>query len=124
MKEFKVKNFNQPSKKASKTAHEGSLEEDVKNELNEYEQAFKDQMKKESEGIDNAVSTGYWFCAYFADVEQCQEFLKNAGLQNLMEGQYVNGQMMADKMGIKITKKKISPPPSFKKHKDFTSFSM
>jgi hypothetical protein len=123
MKEFRVKAL-KGNVKEVKPLKKATLEEDVKTELNEYQQAFKEQMQKEAKGIDEAVSTGYWFCAYFADFDQCQEFLKNANLQNKMEGQYINGQMMADILKVKVTKKKINPPPSFKKHKDFTSLSM
>jgi hypothetical protein len=117
MKQFKVKTFSKKKPPEEKKP----LEEVVKEELNEFQTAFHNRMVNEGKNIDKLTSTGYWFCAYFADFEQCQEFLRKAGLQNLMEGQYINGQMMAEKLDIKIEKKKISPPPSFKKHKDFTS---
>jgi hypothetical protein len=91
-------------------------------ELNEYQESFKSQMQYEKKNIDDLTSTGFWFCAYFADTEQRDEFLKNAGLMNKMDGQYVNGEVMAETLKIKITKKKIKLPPSFRKHKDFTNF--
>lgn len=108
-------NIKKPVKQNTETT---SLENEVRQELNEYQEAFKNQMKKESENIDRLTDTGFWFCAYFADKEQCQEFLKNSGLSSKMEAQYINGEMMADIFKIKITKKKIKVPPSFKKHKN------
>jgi hypothetical protein len=99
-----------------------SLNQEVKKELNEYQESFKSQMQYEKKNIDDLTSTGFWFCAYFADTEQRDEFLKNAGLMNKMDGQYVNGEVMAETLKIKITKKKIKLPPSFRKHKDFTNF--
>jgi len=127
MKQFEVKQYG----KSKEVLQNDVLQEEVKTleecsniELNEYEQAFKEQKKKEQKQIKDATSTGFWFAAYFADVEQCQEFLKNAGLQPLMEGQYIRGDMMAKKMGVNVTKKKMKVPPSFRKHKDFSDMCM
>ena len=124
MKKFEVKQYG--SKKEAKNNHieKRPLDEVVKEDLNMYEQAYKEAKQKEQKQVKDAISSGYWFAAYFADTEQCQEFLKNAGLQPMMEAQYIRGDMMAEKLGVKITKKKMQVPPSFRKHKDFTDMCM
>ena len=119
MKHFETKKLFET--KQAMPVHKQSLEEDVRAELNEYEEAFRQSRIKEQKQTEEVLNSGFWFCAYFADFEQCQEFLTNAGLQNKMCGQYINGEMMADIMGVKLTKKKIKPPKSFRRHKDFTS---
>ena len=128
---FETKSFDQKPKGKGKSKIEDdisientSLEEFAEHELNEYEQAYKEAKQKEQKQIKDAISSGYWFAAYFADTEQCQEFLKNAGLQHLMEAQYIRGDMMAEKLGVKVTKKKMKVPPTFKRHKDFTDMCM
>lgn len=119
MAKFEVKKIG-----AQEPIENNSLEEDIKSELNEFQEEFKKNTKAEKKRINDAVSTGFWFCAYFADVGQCREFLEKAGVFNKMEAQYINGEMLADALGIEITKKKITPPPSFKKHKGFSSLVM
>jgi hypothetical protein len=120
-KEFKVKQIGKPLKEEKKPSDDKTLGEVFDNQLNEFQTAFMEQKKKEQKQAADSLSTGFLFCAYFADAEQCQEFLTKAKLQPKMEAQYINGQMMADILGINITKKKINPPKSFRKHKDFTN---
>ncbi len=110
------------------------LEAELKGEFDEIEQAldsgkdrenaYMEQMRKENKDIQNNTSSRYWVGVYFADEAHRDEFLKNAGLTDLVEEQYINGQQMADRLKIPLTKRVIEPPKSFKKHKDFTNFTL
>jgi hypothetical protein len=83
-----------------------------------------EQLRKENKIKDDNTSTDFWVSIYFADKAQRDEFLKNAGLTELLEAQYINGEQMAKKLNIPLTPRVIEPPKPFKKHKDFTNFTL
>lgn len=93
-------------------------------EIAGYNKALRETTLKEQKYVKDAVSSGFWFAVYFADTEQRDEFIKNAKIEKKMESQYFNGEQFADALGVKITKKKISPPKAFRKHKNLTGFSL
>lgn len=101
-----------------------NFEKETNKEISEAHAKLRAATLNEQKSTGDALSTGYWFCVYFADTEQRDEFVKNAGLDKVMAGQYFNGEQFAEKVGVKITKKKIKPPKAFRKHKNLTDFTI
>lgn len=101
-----------------------NLEKETNKEISEAHAKLRAATLNEQKTTSDVLSTGYWFAVYFADTEQRNEFVRNAGLDKVMAGQYFNGEQFAEKVGVKITKKKISPPKAFRKHKNLTDFTI
>lgn len=113
-----------PTKKA--TAPEPDLpnfEEATSKEVEEFRRKLRESTNLEQAQIQQATSTGFYFCVYFADPEQRDEFIKNAGLNGAGIGQYYNGETVAKALGVKITKRKIDRPKVFRFHKNLSHFT-
>lgn len=100
-----------------------NFEKETNREVSEAHQKLRAATLNEQKSTNDVLSTGYWFNVYFADTEQRDEFIKNAGLDKLIHGQYFNGEQFAEKLGVKLTKKKIKTPKAFRKHKNLTDFT-
>lgn len=116
--EIKIPQINQPKK----VEENPNFEAETKQEINEYHQKLRAQTNAEKDGIDKATSTGFYFCVYFADTEQKDEFIANAGLTGQNIGQYFNGEKFAETLGVKLKKKKIANPKVFRRHKNLQHF--
>lgn len=100
-----------------------NFEQATGNEVKDYQAKLREQTKNEQKHIENATSTGYYFCVYFADKEQRDEFLDNAGLAGANIGQYINGERLAQAVGVPLTKKKIDKPKVFRLNKNFKHYA-
>jgi len=95
-----------------------SFQDAADKELSEVLKKFKDSAKKEAEIRDRNTNTDFWFCVYFADQAQRDEFLSLYGLlKKLSNGntQYINGNVFAKAIGAEISEKEIPIPKAFRK---------
>lgn len=79
----------------------GDIEGDVQVELSQVQQGFIERMNAERERFLNATSSGFYFVAVFEDANQCDVFMREAGLDrggNL----YIDGRVLADLLKIAL----------------------
>lgn len=105
--------------------HNGDInfEEETSKEYDELSEKFKARAKDESDKKKQNTSTEYWFCAYFANQFQRDEFLKKIGALNDLIDQYIPGDVLAEKLGVDIPYQEITIPKSFRVNKDIVSLS-
>lgn len=120
--EIKTPKINQP-KKSAQEKDLPNFEKATAQEVDEFKVKLRQQTNLEQMQIDRATSTGFWFAVYFADTEQRDEFIKNAGLEGANIGQYFNGETFAKAVGVKIKKKRIDKPKTFRMHKNLNHFT-
>ncbi|PJG82686.1 hypothetical protein [Caviibacterium pharyngocola] len=81
----------------------GDPEIDCEADLNALQKGFRDAIKREDKRFELATDSEYWFCVCFQTREQ-KEFLLKA-LELFEEGdKYLDGQVVAEKLGIKLPK--------------------
>lgn len=90
----------------------------------ELAKSFSGRLKAHAEKMKNAASAEYCLCIYFADEAQRQEFVRLIGAEKKQIGPYLNGQQVADLLGIQLEKKTLSIPKNFKAHKKFADLSL
>jgi hypothetical protein len=93
---------------------------DLLNEMNEFEKAFKESMQREQNMIQEEHDSHYYFCAYFADVAQRDEFLHAINMYDKLEANCINGEQLAVALNVPITKKRIRIPNTFVSHKSLS----
>lgn len=114
------KKYNNQYEEAKDLMEGKTFEQVAKEELNEALTAFKAKAKHETELQQNNTSTDYWFCVYFKNSSQLIEFLQKSGFEDLVEWQYINGEKLADRLNVPITKLNLESPKPFRKPKDIT----
>lgn len=79
----------------------GDVEKDSYADLGAVQKGFRDAIKREDKRFELATDSEYWFCVCFQTREQ-KEFLLKA--MELFEhgDKYLDGQILAQKLGIKL----------------------
>lgn len=112
-----------PAQKKVQEEPEINFEKESRKEISEVHRKLRAATQGEKDHKDRVTSTGFWFAVYFADEEQAQEFIKNAGLTGSNNGQYFNGEKFAKVLGVPLKKKKLDPPKAFRMHKNLKHFN-
>lgn len=81
----------------------GDPEADSAAELSAAKAAFIERAKREAKRMEKATDSEYWFCVCFQTREEVKEFLRKASW-GPSDAKYIDGHIVADKMGIQITK--------------------
>lgn len=92
-----------------------SFEDATKEEISEVLAAFKQRAADEAAAKEKNISTEYWFAVYFASQEQRDAFLRAVQLLEKLEDQYLDGTVLAKKLGVEIPKEEIKIPKAFRK---------
>lgn len=92
-----------------------SFEDATKGEISEVLAAFKKRAADEAAAKAKNISTEYWFAVYFASQEQRDSFLNAVKLLEKLEDQYLDGTVLAKKLGISIPNEEIKTPKAFRK---------
>jgi hypothetical protein len=79
------------------------VEADCEAELNEAQLRFKGIFTKQRESFVNATDSGYFVCVCFQNRAQLVEWLSKSNLNQELDGQYLDGRKLAERMNIKIT---------------------
>jgi hypothetical protein len=102
-------------------AEKENIVEDTNNEItsliNFFNEKESNDVKKFKDKKASDNDTRFWFAVYFQDTDQKNEFLEKAGIKELTSGQYVDGLLLAEKLGIKMERKDVKPPKKFKNFK-------
>lgn len=101
-----------------------SLEEESKNEVTEYQLAIREASANTRKSLQDQWNTDFYFCAFFANQSQRDEFLEKAGALGLIKDNFINGQKLAELLGIDIEPQQITTPKLFAPKKDWFDITM
>lgn len=92
--------------------YSGDIEADSKAEMKTLKESFEGsdsarQFRNARKQHADRTDSEYWFCVCFQSREQKEEFLRKAGLFEHGD-KYLNGEFVADKLGIPVTPYKVS----------------
>lgn len=80
----------------------GDIEKDTKEELNEFQKAYRDKKRKYQKTIQDVFDSEFWFAVSFKNREECLNFLKTFGLDSSKK--YFNGKDFENKIKKLIKK--------------------
>src|SRR5690606_33309918 len=80
-----------------------SLEEEAKEEVTEHQLAIREASANTRKSLEEQWNTDFYFCAFFANQAQRDEFLEKAGALGLVKDNFINGQKLAELLGIALT---------------------
>lgn len=103
---------------------ENTFEKDVNDEVDAHMLAIREATKNTRKSLESQWSTDYYFCAFFADQEQRDEFLRKAGALGLVKDNFINGPKLAELLGIELTEKTIEAPRLFAPKSDWFDITM
>lgn len=101
-----------------------NFEQAANAEVSEHMQAIRDATANSRKSLETQWSTDYYFCAYFADEDQRNEFLQKAGALGLVKDNFINGPALAAALGIELTPKEVTTPKLFAAKKDWFDITM
>lgn len=101
-----------------------SFEDATKEEVSALLQSFKSKRDAEEARKDELLNTDFWFAVYFASQKQRDAFLIALNLFEQLDDQYLAGDLLAEKLGIKIPKEEIKVPKAFRSIKDVDDLVM
>lgn len=119
---FSLDNFDEHSEEQNSQFE--SLEEEAKAEVTEYQLAIREASANTRKSLEDQWNTDFYFCAFFANQSQRDEFLKKAGALGLIKDNFINGQKLAEILGIYLEPKEITTPKLFAPKKDWLDISM
>ena len=99
----------------------GNPEIDSKLELDEVKKGFRERAKDEGNRFTLATDTEYWACICFQTREQKDAFLKALQLFELGD-KYLDGQEVAEVLGVKLPKADVPYNTSSKIDKSWLEF--
>lgn len=100
----------------------GDAEVDSKAELTELQQAFRDRKKNEARRFELATDSEYWVALCFQTRAQKETFLK--ALKLIQYGdKYLDGRLLAEKMGITLTEEEMPYNTSAKVDKKLSTLA-
>lgn len=102
---IKVKRRQKYHKYVNMPAITGDVVVDAKANIDAVKQGFRDAIKKENQRFEDATDSGHWFCACFQSRKQVEFFLEALGLPKDL--QYVNGELLARILDIKLPEANI-----------------
>jgi hypothetical protein len=87
----------------------GDLETDATNEVSEVLAGFKQRARAEQDRFELATDSEFWFAVCFQSREQKEVFLQ--ALNWFQHGdKYLNGNLIADAIGVDLPKVKLPSP--------------
>lgn len=95
-------------------AEKTGLEKSVDEELSEVKQRFADDAKIEKLRFKQNTDSEYWVAICFQSREHKEDFLKQADLMEIGD-KYLDGILVAEKLGLKLDPQNIPPMPKFKR---------
>lgn len=99
----------------------GDPEADSAADLDAVQQGFRNRAKAESDRFALATDSEYWACLCFQTREQKEAFL--AALKILEFGdKYLDGQLVAERLGVKLPAASVPYKPEPKLDRDWLSF--
>lgn len=99
----------------------GDPEMDSAADLDAVQQGFRNRAKAESDRFALATDSEYWACLCFQSRDQKDVFL--AALKILEFGdKYLDGQLVADRLGVKLPVANVPYKPEPKLDRDWLSF--
>lgn len=101
-----------------------NFEQAANEEVSQYMLDIREATKKSQKSLENQWNTDFYFCAYFADQEQRDEFLKKAEALGLVKDNFINGAKLAEALGIELENKAIEVPRLFAPKKDWLDITM
>jgi hypothetical protein len=90
-----------------------NFENEMNDEITDHMKSIREATKNSRKSLENQWSTDFYFCAYFADQAQRDEFLKKIEALNLVKDNFINGAALAECLGISLTPKEIEVPKLF-----------
>jgi hypothetical protein len=100
----------------------GDPEADSKADLDAVQEGFRARAKQEADRFALATDSEYWACLCFQSREQKDAFL--AALNILEFGdKYIDGQLVAERLGVKLPGADVPYKPEPKLDKDWLSFT-
>lgn len=96
-----------------------NFEQAANEEVTQYMLDIRKATADSKKSLETQWSTDYYFCAYFADQEQRDEFLRAADALGLVKDNFINGQLLAERLGIQLKPKEIEVPRLFAAKKDW-----
>lgn len=93
-----------------------TTEEATKDDIAKVKSAFMQRSDDERRRFELATDSEYWFCVCFQSRDQKDEFLRNAGLEEIGD-KYLDGWEVAKKFGIKIERVSVPYNTSAKQDK-------
>ena len=104
-------------------ASEQTLEEEAKEEISETLRAFKDRNAAEQKRRLEATDSEFWCALCFETRAQKEEFLTKLGLMALGD-KYLDGRLVAAKLGIILENKGTLGPLKVKRDPDYVALSL
>lgn len=105
----------QDSNLVVKYGEKPNIIDDTNAEISALIIATQDSSAKNEARIKQKNTNGeYYFCVYFQDQEQKDEFIAKANLQGITKGLFINGIEMAAALGIDVKRKDLVKPGKFK----------
>ena len=99
----------------------GNPEDDSAADLDAVQQGFRNRAKAESDRFALATDSEYWACICFQSRDQKEAFL--AALKILEFGdKYLDGQLVAERLGVKLPAANVPYKPDPKLDRDWLSF--
>ena len=100
----------------------GDSEKDSAADLTAVQQGFRNRAKQESDRFALATDSEYWAAICFQTREQKEAFL--SALKILEFGdKYLDGQLVADRLGVKLPGSQVPYKPEPKLDRDWLSFT-
>lgn len=99
----------------------GDAEVDSKADLDAVQQGFRDAIKREDKRFELATDSEYWTCLCFQSREQSEAFLKALDLLQYGD-KYIDGRILAEKLGIELPDTEIPYRTTGKIDKDYLQF--
>ena len=96
-----------------------NFEAEANEEVTDHMLAIRQATKNSRKSLENQWSTDFYFCAYFADEDQRNEFLRKADALGLVKDNFINGAALAERLGIDLKPKEIEVPKLFAPKKDW-----
>lgn len=99
----------------------GNPEVDSRADLDAVQKGFRDRIKNENNRFKLSTDSEYWFAACFQTREQKEAFLK--ALDLLEHGdKYIDGRLLAEKLGIELPAADVPYRVEGKIDKDYVQF--
>lgn len=99
----------------------GNPEADSEADLDAVQEGFRNRAKQESDRFALATDSEYWACVCFQSREQKERFL--AALNILEFGdKYLDGQLVAERLGVKLPAADVPYKPDPKLDREWLSF--
>lgn len=101
-----------------------NFEKAANEEISEHMLSIREATANSRKSLEDQWNTDFYFCAFFADQEQRDEFLQKAKAIDLVKDNFINGAKLAELLGIDLTPKDIKVPKLFAPKKDWFDITM